>query len=111
MRFNDYQAQANETAIYPGKGEFQGLTYAILGLANEAGEVAGKLKKIIRDGDGQLTPQNVEDLRKEAGDVLWYLAAIATELKVDLSEIADSNLIKLFDRKSRGVLGGSGDNR
>lgn len=111
MRFNDYQAQAGETAIYPGKGEMLGLTYVTLGLANEAGEVAGKLKKILRDQNGEITPEAAKDIMKEAGDVLWYLAALASELGEDLSEIAEYNLMKLFDRKSRGVLGGSGDDR
>lgn len=101
--FNLYQKQARQTAIYPKK---QGLEYTALGLVNEAGEYAGKIKKLIRDGE-------INDLEaaKELGDVLWYLAVCADELGYDLSEIAAMNLKKLKSRQERGVLGGSGDNR
>jgi NTP pyrophosphatase (non-canonical NTP hydrolase) len=77
-----------------------------MGLANEAGEVLGKVKKIIRDGTF-----NREDIADELGDVLWYAAALARDLNVDLSTIARRNLNKLASRKERGTLGGSGDKR
>lgn len=109
MDFDEYQKKVRETAIYPHQGE--NLSYPALGLNGEAGEVADKIKKIIRDDNGVLTPTRREDMIKELGDVLWYLAAIAWELKVDLSEVAKKNIEKLRDRKKRGVLTGEGDNR
>lgn len=111
--FDVYQAKAKQTAIYPqsGTGSFNALAYATLGLANEAGEVGGKLKKIWRDQNGLVTQAARDAIAAELGDVLWYVAAVATELRVDLSEVAGQNLDKLFSRQERGVIGGSGDNR
>lgn len=103
MDFSSYQKRAKSTAIYP---EAYKLVYPALGLAGEAGEVAEKIKKSIRDGN-----LDVEGLKKELGDVLWYIAAIANDIEFDLNEIAQMNLDKLESRKNRGVLGGSGDNR
>lgn len=111
MKFNTYQAGAKETAIYPGNGEVLGLTYAALGLAGEAGEVAGKVKKILRDDNGTLTPEKRAAIADEVADVLWYIAALADELGVSMEEMAIMNLAKLNSRKERGVLGGSGDTR
>ena len=102
--FDDYQKFARSTAIYPPDA---GLTYPALGLASEAGEVAGKVKKYIRDG-GEFP---VSDLKKELGDVLWYVAVLAAEFNIPLSEVARANADKLLDRASRDTLGGSGDNR
>ena len=99
-----YQHKAKQTAIYP---QSKALEYLALKLAGEAGEVAEKVGKVLRDN----TRVNDEDLAKELGDVLWYVANLADYLGYDLSEIADRNLKKLADRQSRGVLGGSGDNR
>jgi len=106
MKLNDYQIQANETAIYP-----KGLNYPILGLAGEAGEICNKYKKIIRDKGGEVDVNDLDQLAKELGDVLWYVAQIASELGTDLETVARVNLMKLGDRKDRGVLGGSGDER
>ena len=106
MKLNDYQNRANETAIYP-----EGLNYPILGLAGEAGEICNKYKKIIRDKGGDVDVNDLDELAKELGDVLWYVAQIATELGTDLETVARVNLMKLGDRKDRGVLGGSGDER
>lgn len=103
MKMNDYQQQAVETAIYPNTAQ---VTYPAMGLANEAGEVLGKVKKIIRDGTF-----NREDIADELGDVLWYAAALARDLNTDLSSIAQRNLDKLASRKERGTLQGSGDTR
>jgi len=103
MRFNEYQEEASKTAIYP---EQYKIVYPALGLAGEAGEVAEKVKKHIRDG-----VLNVDDLKKELGDVLWYLAAIASDLGLNLDEIAEANLQKLRSRQARGVISGNGDNR
>lgn len=87
------------------------LVYPTLGLTNEAGEVAGKVKKIFRDKGGVISAEDREALKYELGDVLWYLAQIATELNLDLGEIAEANLEKLFSRLERGKIGGEGDQR
>jgi NTP pyrophosphatase (non-canonical NTP hydrolase) len=102
--FDQYQKFARSTAIYPPDA---GTIYPALGLASEAGEVASKVKKWIRDG-GSFP---VEDVKKELGDVLWYIAVLAAEYKINLSEVAQANVEKLLDRAERGVLTGSGDNR
>lgn len=108
MDMDKYQAEASTTAKYP---EDSGLVYCVLGLASEAGEVAGKLKKAIRDENGVLSESRKEDLLSELGDVLWYCAMVALELDATLSSVAQANLNKLFDRKDRGVIGGDGDKR
>ena len=107
--FDLYQDAAEETALYPDKGD--NLYYPALGLAGEAGEVCEKIKKIMRDQDGTLLVENAEEIAKELGDVLWYVANIACEINESLADIAEMNLQKLKDRKDRGVLKGSGDNR
>ena len=109
MTFSDYQQRSRVTAVYPGAGE--NLLYPTLGLCGEAGEVAEKVKKMIRDDDGVLTPERREALAKELGDVLWYVAQVATEAELNLGEVADANLRKLLSRRERGVLQGSGDER
>ena len=109
MQFSDYQTASWKTATYPHAGE--NLYYAALGLGGEAGEMLNKIKKIIRDHDSVLTDDYRELCKAELGDVLWYLSQVATELDVDLDEIATDNLAKLFSRKDRGVLHGSGDQR
>lgn len=107
MKLNQYQEAARRTAIYPKE---EGLNYTVLGLVGEAGEVAEKLKKRMRDGDDK--SGNFEDaVMAELGDVLWYLANCASELGVTLESVALSNLTKLESRMARGVLGGSGDER
>ena len=108
--FNEYQTRTATTAIYPGQGEVTGLLYCALGLG-EAGEVQGKAKKVLRDDDGVLTDNKREAMAAELGDLLWYAAQLATELGVELGDIAQANLDKLAGRKARGVLQGSGDNR
>lgn len=113
LDFNEYQQEANKTAIYPeaGTGSFNAVSYTILGLTNEAGEVAGKLKKVWRDNEGKIGPHEEAAIAAELGDVFWYLAEAATELGWELAEIAQLNLEKLASRAERGVIGGSGDNR
>lgn len=103
LTFRDYQRKAARTAIYPKSAK---LTYPALGLASEAGEVAGKVKKLLRDGE--LDPLALAD---ELGDVLWYVAALAADLGYDLDAIAERNLEKLQSRSERGTIGGNGDNR
>lgn len=109
MKFSDYQQFIQETALYPEKGN--NVMYTTLGLTGEAGEVADKIKKLIRDHGGVVTPTLQQELVKELGDVLWYLTALACELHVDLQDVAEANIHKLRDRKKRGVLQGEGDNR
>ncbi len=87
------------------------IVYPTLGLVNEAGEVAGKVKKIFRDKGGVIAPADREALKQELGDVLWYFTQICTELDLTLEEVAAANLEKLFSRLERGVIGGSGDQR
>jgi len=106
MQLDEYQERAGETAIYP-----DGLNYPILGLAGEAGELCNKYKKILRDKGGEADVNDIDQMAKELGDVLWYVAQIATELGTDLETVARRNLMKLEDRQNRGVLGGSGDDR
>src|SRR5512147_1679210 len=109
MNFNDYQTKSRKTAGYPAIGH--PVIYPTLGLVNEAGEVAGKVKKVFRDKDGQISTETREALKAELGDVLWYLAQVSTELGLSLDEVAESNIVKLYDRLERGVIKGDGDNR
>jgi len=108
MKLNQYQEAARRTAIYPSE---QGLVYTTLGLVGEAGEVAEKVKKRIRDGDDDKSGNFEDSVMAELGDVLWYLANCASELGVTLESVALANLTKLESRMVRGVLGGSGDER
>lgn len=110
LTLNEYQELASTTAIYPGKGTIMGLVYTALGLG-EAGEVQNKVKKILRDDNGQLTDEKKKGIIKELGGNLWYISQCARELGVSLEEIAQINLGELNSRKERGVLTGSGDNR
>jgi NTP pyrophosphatase (non-canonical NTP hydrolase) len=109
MELSDYQELSRRTATYPGAGE--NLVYPTLGLAGEAGEVAEKVKKLLRDDGGVMSEDRRAALAGELGDVLWYVAQVATEAGLDLEEIAAGNLDKLLSRKERGVLSGSGDTR
>jgi NTP pyrophosphatase (non-canonical NTP hydrolase) len=108
MELNNYQSKARETALYP---KDQGLVYCALGLTGEAGEVADKIKKIIRDKGGVVSAEDRTALAKELGDVLWYLANLSLELNLALDFVALKNVEKLSSRKNRGVISGSGDNR
>ena len=108
MDFNTYQQQAATTAVYPESAKY---VYPTLGLCGEAGEVAEKIKKVIRDNGGVFTEEKKKESIKEVGDVLWYIAALLSDLGVTMDEAAVGNLEKLFSRKERGVLNGNGDNR
>ena len=103
MDMDDYQKNAAETAIYSNK---HAVIYPALGLAAEAGEVANKVKKILRDGDFDR-----KAIADEIGDCLWYIAALCRDLNVSMNDVAKTNLFKLQDRQKRGVISGSGDNR
>ena len=109
MDLGDYQQESRATAIYPGAGD--NLLYPTLGLCGEAGEVAEKVKKMLRDDAGVLTDARRAALSAELGDVLWYLAQVATEAALDLDAIAEENLAKLASRAGRGLLTGDGDER
>lgn len=111
LQFDEYQAKAGETAIYPGSGDTLGVLYTALGLAGEAGEVANKVKKVVRDNGGRLDITTRSAIGKEIGGVLWYCAMLADELGIELSGVAQQNLDVLASRAARGVLTGSGDNR
>ncbi len=87
------------------------IVYPTLGLTNEAGEVAGKVKKLFRDKGGEISDADREALKQELGDVLWYLTQICTELGLSLQEVAEANLEKLFSRQARGQIRGDGDTR
>ena len=109
MNFDNYQKQSRKTAQYPNKGK--NYIYPVLGLAGEAGEVAEKFKKIIRDNDGKINPEKKAEIEKELGDVLWYVAQISTELKINLEDVAKTNIKKLSSRFKRNCIKGDGDNR
>lgn len=111
LTFKQYQNDAIQTLMYPGSKELLGLLYTVLGLNGEAGELAEKLKKILRDKGGELSEEDRAEVTKELGDVLWYVTGIAYELDIPLEEVARKNIYKLNSRKERGMLGGSGDNR
>lgn len=108
MTFDEYQEEAVATAIY---GDGDAIIYPALGLVNEAGEVAGKVKKVLRDNDGIFNDEQNTKIADEIGDVLWYMAALARDLGWSLDAIATRNILKLKDRKARGVIQGSGDTR
>lgn len=108
----DYELKVAQTAIYPeaGTGSERALSYVVLGLVGEAGEIANKFKKIIR-GDKPLDNATRMDLADELGDVMWYVARLACEVGVSLDYLQEANAAKLADRQSRGVIKGSGDKR
>jgi len=110
MNFNDYQQQALTTLLSTGD-EFKDIVHGVLGLSGEAGEVADKFKKIVRDKQGEISEQDRQELSKEIGDVLWYIAVLAHLLGVPLEQLVEQNLEKLASRQQRGKLSGSGDNR
>ena len=108
MNFKEYQEEAVKTAVY---GAGHQIIYPALGLTNEAGEVAGKIKKVLRDSSSLFDVEKRKEIGKEIGDVLWYMAALARDLGLSLEDIAQENLDKLRSRQERGVIQGSGDNR
>lgn len=109
LSLNDYQKSALKTAR--GHDQPDELMHLVLGLVGETGEVAEKFKKLVRDHNTDLAKLDLDDMKKELGDTLWYLAVLADYLGVSLEEVAEKNIQKLADRQKRGVLKGSGDNR
>lgn len=108
MHFNDYQKESGKTRIADFEPPF---VYSALGLAGETGEVVEKVKKIIRDNGGKVAPERRTELKKELGDVLWYLAQLSEDLGIELDEVAELNLEKIRSRFARGQTHGEGDNR
>lgn len=128
MTFNEYQKQASALGDYPDihvltKGSNEdgnesedecidaNYIYPALGLVGEAGEVAEKIKKLVRNDKGHVSEEKRQEIKKELGDVQWYLQQLATEFNFTLEEVAQGNLDKLNDRKERGVIKSEGDNR
>lgn len=108
-QFNEYQEFVNGMKVYPKE---YSVIYPTLGLTGEAGEIAEKVKKWVRDGGGNvMTEDRREAILKELGDPLWYITALATDLGYTLQDVVDANIAKLNSRKERGVLKGSGDDR
>ena len=106
LDFNKYQIETRKTKIYSDD-----IIYPSLGLSGEVGELMNQIKKIYRDDNGKISTVRKTDLKKEIGDVLWYLARVADDLDIDLTEAVEINLDKLSSRMDRGKIGGSGDNR
>lgn len=109
MEFNEYDERAKKTAVYPNIGN--NYVYPVLGLCGEAGEVSEKIKKVIRDFGGVMSDEQKEEIKKELGDVLWYVSAISSELGFSMEEVAQKNLEKLGKRSEEKKLHGNGDNR
>jgi len=109
MNLNDYQKAALRTAA--PKDKVNEIFHLVLGLTGEAGEIAEKAKKIVRDKNSDFSQLDTDDLTKELGDVLWYVAVLADHFAIPLDDVASKNIAKLADRQKRGLIGGSGDNR
>lgn len=108
MTLNEFQKAALETAVYPKEYK---VIYPALGITGEAGECSDKVKKVIRDNNGEFTDDRKREIAKEIGDVLWYCATLAHDIGYTLEEIGEMNVEKLRSRKDRNKLNGSGDNR
>lgn len=108
MTLDEYQNHALETAIYPKQYK---IIYPALGITGEAGECSDKVKKVIRDNNGEFTDDKKREIAKEIGDVLWYCATLAHDIGYTLEEIGEMNVAKLSSRKERNKINGNGDNR
>ena len=111
MEFNEYQEKASVTATFTGKQEEHQLMYLALGVCGEAGEIAEKVKKIIRNDEGVVSDEKRESIRSEIGDVLWYLSQLSRVLGIPFEDAAQDNIRKIMDRKARGVVRSTGDTR
>ena len=109
MDLDEYQRAALRTAS--PKDKHNELFHLLLGLVGETGEIAEKAKKVVRDEDSDFSQWDVDDLTKELGDTLWYVAVLADHFDIALEDVAQRNIAKLADRQQRTMLGGSGDNR
>lgn len=110
MEMNEYQNLASKTAVFDEE-VLPPIAAATLGLVGEAGEFAEKIKKMFRNDDGKISDEKKEDLKRELGDVLWYLSQLSRLLDVSLEDVATTNIKKLKDRKEREVIKSEGDNR
>lgn len=111
MDFNEYQKKASVTATFTGKQEEYQLMYLALGVAGEAGEVAEKIKKLMRNNEGAIDDEKRDAIKQEIGDVLWYLSQLSRVLGFSFDDAAQANIIKIMDRKARGVIKSEGDTR
>lgn len=116
MTFDEYQKAVQSTNLTPGNLKDDGVLSVtfmdkVLGLVGESGEFADKVKKILRDDNGKLSGEKHDLLKKELGDVMWYVSTLADLLDTSIGEVAELNVQKLADRKKRGTLSGSGDKR
>lgn len=109
MTFDEYQIESRKTAQYPDKDN--NYLYPVLGLCGESGEVAEKFKKLIRDHNSTLSEEYKAEIKKELGDIVWYIAQIATELGISFEDIAQTNIEKIMSRLERSQINGNGDNR
>ncbi len=111
MDFNEYEEKASETAVFNDRTTEYKLMYLALGVAGEAGEVAEKIKKVMRNDNGIVSDEKRESIKSEVGDVLWYLSQLSRELGFTIEDAAQANMRKITDRKSRDVIRSEGDNR
>ncbi len=111
MEFNDYQKKSRKHVFYPNQNTYDAFRYLVYGITGEAGELAEHFKHVLRDEYDEISPERKARIMKELSDILWYLANICTELKVDFDEIPKIGLKKIEDRVKRGTLPGEGDNR
>jgi NTP pyrophosphatase (non-canonical NTP hydrolase) len=113
MTFDEYQEKSLKTNLYPkdDKNFSHPVTYSVLGLVGEAGEVADKLKKIYRESAGVIDDNQKDNIKKELGDVLWYLTQLSYDLGFSLNDVAQTNIDKLLARQEQGTIHGAGDNR
>lgn len=111
MTFDDYQERASTTLTLDETKELNLIAYLTLGLVGESGEIAEKVKKIIRNEAADFSKLDRDDIKRELGDVLWYLSTLSRTLGISFEDVADTNLKKLADRKARGVIASTGDNR
>jgi NTP pyrophosphatase (non-canonical NTP hydrolase) len=113
MTFENYQQRAYDFSLNTKFKELPetNFVYPALGLAEEAGEVAGKIAKALRDKKADFDSKFKDELKKELGDVLWFVAELCTQFNLDLEDVAKSNIEKLCSRKQRNVIQGNGDNR
>jgi len=109
VNFREYKKKSRETAVYQNLGK--NYIYPLLGLAGETGEVVEKFKKLLRNNDGVIDKEFIESIKKELGDVLWYISQISTELDIELDDIAETNIKKLKSRMERNVIKSYGDDR
>ena len=108
MTFNEYQQQALKTAIYPQNYK---IVYPSIGLSGETGEVSEKIKKVLRDNNGNFSKDKCQEIAKELGDCLWYIANLSSDIGYSLDDIAEMNINKIISRQQNNQIHGNGDDR